>query len=159
MSADATSDCEGCGYDRAVTPYFAPGGAEFNDTSDSRILALGSGTIEATCSAAGQTATCEARRSSDFDFATDNGEDPSQTTSMYEFTVEDGLIVHYTLTRSDGNLFDFSHIQNYRLWLADNYPQAEQELFASTTILLTTDEQFAQHQQFIAEYMASESNA
>jgi hypothetical protein len=155
MSQSVTFHCRECGYDRAVTEYFAPvGGAEL-DARDSRLLALSDGSLNANCSIVPGGVTCETLRESDFGFFTSDGEPTNQDKSVYDFTVEESVITHLTVTRSGGNLFDFSHIQAYRLWLADQYPDAHEELFALTTILLATENQFEQHQTYMAEFLAA----
>lgn len=156
MHADATSLCEGCGYDRATLPYFADGGGAFNDVIDSRTLALGNGVIQADCDDDGVTVVCAVSRTSAFDLAARSEDGQTTAQFTYEFTVDAGLITHYTLVFTGGNFFDFGQIQNYRLWLEDAHPAEAEELFAFTTILLSSDEQFELHKQFFAEYLASQ---
>ena len=151
MSSDATSVCEGCGYERAAVPYFGPGGASANDLTESRILALAGGTLEAACGADGDAVRCSTRRASDFGIDMATGE----TVFSYDFTVEDGAITHYTVTREQGDLYDFEQLQDYRLWLENAHPEHIDSLFAFTTILLSTDAQFELHQRFVAEYLGS----
>ena len=52
-------------------------------------------------------------------------------------------------------VFDFGQIQDYRLWLEATYPDEAGELFAFTTILLQTEEQFLLHMQYFEEYRGS----
>ena len=159
MASDAVHLCVRCGYDRAEDPYFGAGGAIAADSRDSRILALGDGALHARCTANGNTVTCETKRISAFGFVDGAGRPVQQDESTYEFTIEDGLVTKYLLTRSSGNLFDFSRLQAYEAWLSEVHPDAHADLFAFGTILVSTETQFAQHQTFVAEYLNSLSDS
>ena len=156
MSPDMTFLCVNCGYDRAVTMYFEPAGGADLDVRDSRLLALGDGKLNPDCEPDGAVVTCATERISAFGFFTDDGEPTQTDRSTYEFTVSGGAITHLTVTRvSSGNIFDFSKIQDYRLWVERSHPDVYDTLFVLNTILIGTDEQWRTHQVLATEYFAS----
>ena len=156
MSADATFLADD-GYDRAIADYFAEGGVggANQDARDSRLLALANGSLNAVCSAENNLVSCDTMRISEFGYFTADGEPTQVDTSSYEFTIDDGVITHLTLTRFGGNLFDYGQVQGYRIWLAETHPTAHDELFFQSTILLTTEDQFEQHKTYVVEYLNS----
>lgn len=158
MSPDATQLCSTCGYDRAESPYFASGGGFEPDTRDARLLALGDGTLNAVCEAEGATVMCATHRESDFGFFDEAGNPMQGDESAYEFTIEDGVIERFVVTRSGGNLFDFARIDAYEAWLGDTHPDAHSRLFSFGTVLLTTDEQFAEHATYVDEWRSAEGS-
>ena len=104
MSADVTYLCDNCGYERAIADYFAEegmGGAS-QDARDSRLLALASGALNPVCSTEDNVVSCDTMRISEFGYFTDSGEPTQVDMSTYEFTIEDGVIVHLTVTRDGG---------------------------------------------------------
>ena len=153
MSPDMTYDVNG-DYDRAVVAYFEPAGGAEQDVRDSRLLALGGGELNPVCEADGAVVMCATERISAFGFFTVEGEPTQTDRSTYEFTVSDDSITHLTLTVSSGNLFDFSKIQDYRLWVEDSHPDVYDDLFFSSTILIGTDEQWRMHQVLATEFFA-----
>jgi hypothetical protein len=151
---DATAVCVKCGYERQEQPYFAQIGEATTDATDSRMLALANGSLDPACTADGSVATCETLRTSDFGFFTGDGKPTQQMEATVEFTVEAGLVTRRVLTIHSGMVFDRAAVADYRSWLKDHYPSVEGELFAFSTILLTTAEQFEQHQRYVDEYQA-----
>jgi hypothetical protein len=154
MHPDATAKCVDCAYDRQETPYFAQIGEGTADVTDSRLLALGNGTLNAECAADGPTVTCETLWSSNFGYFTAEGEPTRQWKLSYEFTIENGLITRRIITNVGGASFDFGRVADYEDWLEENHPEVHAETFAFGTILLTTAEQFALHQEYVPEFMA-----
>ncbi|MGI9666387.1 MAG: hypothetical protein ACR2N2_04690 [Acidimicrobiia bacterium] len=156
MSREMTFLCRNCGHDRAVTRYFDPTGGADLDVRDSRLLALGDGTLNPVCEADDNVVTCATERISAFGFFTDEGEPTQTDRSTYEFAVSDGAITHLTVTRvSSGNIFDFGKIQSYRLWVERTHPDVYDDLFFSSTILIGTDEQWRRHQDLAPAFLAS----
>ena len=154
MSPDMTYDVNG-DYDRAVVAYFGPVGGADQDVRDSRLLALGDAKLNPVCESDGAVVTCMTERISAFGFFTDDGKPTQTDRSTYEFTVSDESITHLTLTRvSSGNMFDFSKIQDYRLWVEDSHPDVYDDLFFSSTILIGTDEQWRIHQALATEFFS-----
>ena len=151
---EATAVCLQCGYERSEAQYFAQIGEATSDINDSRSLAIANGSLDPTCSADGSVVICETLRTSDFGFFDDDGKPPQQLEASFEFTVEDGLVTRRVRTINSGSVFDRAAVAEYRKWLKEHYPIAEGELFAFSTILLTTTEQFEQHQQYVREYLA-----
>lgn len=155
MSPDMTYLCVNCGrYERAVAPYFEPAGGADLDVRDSRLLALGGGKLNPICDSEGAVVTCVTERISAFGFSTDDGEPKQTNRSTYEFTTSGELITHLTVTRTSRNLFDFSKIQDYRLWAEHNHPDVYEDLFFLSTILIGTDEQWRMHQVLAAEFLS-----
>ena len=155
MSPAMTYLCVNCGYDREVTSYFEPTGGADQDVRDSRLLALGNGRLNPVCESDGVLVTCATERISAFGFFTDEGEPTQTDRSTYEFTIPDEAITHLTVTRvSSGNLFDFSKVQDYRLWVEFSHPDVYDDLFFLSTILIGTDEQWRMHQVLAAEFFS-----
>ncbi len=155
MSPDMTYLCVNCAYDRSVTSYFEPVGGAEQDVRDSRLLALGAGKLNPVCESDGAVVTCMTERISAFGFFTDDGEPTQTDRSSYEFTISDDAITHLTVTRvSSGNMFDFSKVQDYRLWVEDSHPDVYDDLFFLSTILIGTDEQWRMHQVLAAEFFS-----
>jgi hypothetical protein len=155
ISPDMTYLCVNCGrYDRAVAPYFEPAGGAELDARDSRLLALGDGTLNPICDSEGAVVTCETELISAFGFSTEDGEPTQMNRSTYEFTTSDEVITHLKVTRKSRNLFDFSKVQDYRLWAEHNHPDVYDDLFFLTTILIGTDEQWRMHQVLAAEFFS-----
>lgn len=155
MHPDATAECVACGYDRQETGYFDQIGEGTGDVSDSRLLALGNGSMNAVCAADGVVVKCETLRSSDFGHFTIEGEPTRQLDATYEFAVEDGLITRRVITWNEGAAFDFARLADYKTWLRENHPEVHAEIYAFGTILLTTVEQFASHQEYVPQYWAT----
>lgn len=155
MHEDASANCLGCGYDRQETAYFGQVGEGTADVSDSRLIALGNGTLNAVCVADGPVVTCETLRSTDFGHFTADGEPERQWNATYEFTIDDGLITRRIITNNGGTAYDSGRVAAYEKWLRDTHPDVHAETFAFGTILLTTVEQFALHQQYVPQYWAS----
>ncbi len=155
MHLDATANCLNCGYDRQESVYFSQIGESTADVSDSRLLALGNGSLSAVCAAEGRVVTCETLRSSDFGHLTAEGEPTRQWDASYEFTVENGQITRRIITLIQGTPFDSRRIDDYERWLKENLPEAHDEIFAFGTILLSTVDQFAEHQEYVSQYRAS----
>ncbi|MGI9584054.1 MAG: hypothetical protein ACR2N7_00510, partial [Acidimicrobiia bacterium] len=107
MSPETTYDCLNCGYDRATAVYFASGGGAEQDVRDSRLIALGQGTLNPSCVADGDLVTCTTERTSMFGYFDADGQPSQVDRSRYGFTFDDGQITHLTVTRTGGNLFDF----------------------------------------------------
>jgi len=155
MSPDTTHQCVNCGYDRAVTQYFEPAGGAELDVRDSRLLALGDGSLNPVCESDGAVVTCVTERISAFGFFTDEGEPTQTDRSTYEFTTSGKTITHLTVTRgSSGNMFDFSKVQDYRQWVERSHPDVYDDLFFLNTILIGTDEQWRVHQVLAAEFFS-----
>ena len=155
MSPDMTYLCVNCGrYDRAVAPYFEPFGGADLDVGDSRLLALGDGELNPVCESDGAVVTCMTELISAFGFSTDDGAPTQTNRSTYEFTISDEVITHLKVTRTSKNLFDFSKVQDYRLWVEDNHPDGYDDLFFLSTILTGTDEQWRMHQVLAAEFFS-----
>jgi hypothetical protein len=155
MSPAMTYDVNG-DYDRAVTAYFGPVGGAEQDVRDSRLLALGDGKLNPVCESDGAVVMCATERISAFGFFTDEGEPTQTDRSTYEFTVSDEAITHLTLTRvSSGNLFDFSKVQDYRLWVEHSHPDVYDDLFFLSTILIGSDEQWRMHQVLATEFFSN----
>jgi hypothetical protein len=154
MHPDATANCLNCAYDRQETAYFAQIGEGTADVADSRLLALGNGSLNAACSTAGPVVTCETLRTTDFGYFSADGEPTRQWDATYEFTVENGLITRRIITNNGGTAFDSGRVAQYEKWLEENHPQVHAEIFAFGTILLTTVEQFAKHQEYVSRYRA-----
>ncbi|NNF63065.1 MAG: hypothetical protein HKN07_02290 [Acidimicrobiia bacterium] len=155
MHPDATANCLNCGYDRQETSYFVQFGEGTADVADSRLLALGNGSLNAECNALGAVVTCETRRSTDFGHFNADGEPTLQWNATYELTVENGLITRRILTDNEGSAVDSAKLADYERWLMTNHPEIHGELFAFGTILLSTDEQFTNHRQYVPRYWAS----
>jgi len=155
MDREATFDCIDCGYPRATTDYFAPGGGAEQDVRDSRLLALGGGTLSPSCTLAEDTVRCLTERVSAFGYFDADGQPTQVDRSVYEFEFEGDRIVHLTVTRQGGNLFDFNTIQGYRAWVQENHPNDYDELFILSTILIDGDDQFATHQELASEYLSA----
>ncbi len=156
MSPEMTFLCLNCGYDRTVTRYFDPAGGADLDVRDSRLLALGDGTLNPVCETDDDVVMCATERISAFGFFTEDGEPTQTDRSTYEFVVSDGAITHLTVTRvSSGNIFDFGKIQDYRLWVERTHPDVYDDLFFSSTILIGTDEQWRRHQDLAPAFLAS----
>ncbi|NND03590.1 MAG: hypothetical protein HKN91_12465 [Acidimicrobiia bacterium] len=155
MHPDATALCVNCAYDRAEAPYFTQVGESTADVADSRLLALANGSLNADCTADGSLVTCETLRTSDFGFASADGEPDRQWAATYELTVAEGLVTRRVLVHQSGNPFDFGIVAEYERWLKANHPDAHAEGFAFGTILLTTLEQFELHQEFVPQFWVS----
>ncbi len=155
MDADATFDCINCGYSRATTTYFATGGGADQDLRDARLLAIAGGTLNPSCETVGDRVRCSTERTSAFGYFDAAGQPTQIDRSIYEFEFEGDRIVHLTVTRQGGNLFDVNKIQSYRSWVAENYPDAHGELFVLGTILIDSDELFTRHQELAMEYFSS----
>lgn len=155
MHPDATARCVGCAYERREEPYFAQVGEGTSDVADSRLLALANGTISRTCGADGPLVRCDTLRTSDFGYRDDTGKPTQQFDATYEFTIEDGLVTRRILVLHSGHSFDFNVVADYERWLRDNHPDAYAELFAFGTILVTTEEQFAAHGEYVPAFLAS----
>ena len=155
MDKEATYDCIDCGYTRATTDYFAPGGGAEQDVQDSRLVALGGGTLSPSCTLAEGTVQCVTERVSAFGFFDTDGHPTQVDRSIYEFVFDGDRIVHLTVTRQGGNLFDFNKIQDYRAWVLENHPDDYDELFFLSTILINSDDQFATHQELATQYLTA----
>ena len=156
MSPDMTFLCVSCTYDRGVTTYFEPVGGAEQDVRDSRLLALGDGKLNPVCDSDGAVVTCATERISAFGFFTDEGEPTQTDRATYEFTISGETISHLTVTRaSTGNLFDYSKVQDYRIWVEDRHPDMYDDLFFLNTILIGSDEQWRTHQVLAMEFFAS----
>jgi hypothetical protein len=155
MHPDATANCINCAYDRQEAPYFSQLGEGTADVSDSRLLALGNGALNADCSEEGSVVTCDTLWMSDFGYFTAEGEPTRQWDVTYEFTIEDGLITRRIIINRGGASFDFGRVADYEDWLEKNHPEVHEKTFAFGTILLTTSEHFALHQKYVPEYMAA----
>jgi hypothetical protein len=155
MHPDAVAACLQCGYDRPETAYFDQIGEGTRDVADSRLLALGNGSLHATCAADGPVVTCETLRSTDFGHHTAEGEPTQQWNVTFELTFEDGLVTRRVLIENEGAEYDRARVAAYETWLRESHPDAHADLFVLGTILLTTVEQFEQHREYVSEYWAS----
>jgi len=155
MHPDATGTCLKCGYDRPETAYFDQIGEGTRDVFDSRLLALGNGSLDAVCAADGPVVTCETLRSTDFGHHTADGEPTQQWNATFELTVEDGLVTRRIITKNEGVEYDRGRVAGYETWLRQNHPDVHADLFVLGTILLTTVEQFEQHREYVPQYWAS----
>lgn len=155
MHPDAMGNCLNCAYDRQETAYFSQIGEGTADVSDSRLLALANGSLNATCTMDGPVVACETVRSSDFGHVTADGEPTRQWVATYEFTVESGLITRRILISHEGVSFDFGIVADYERWLREHHPDVHSETFAFGTILLTTVGQFEIHQEFVPQFWAT----
>lgn len=153
MSPETSYDCLNCGYDRATAEYFGPVGGADQDVRDSRLLALGQGSLNPSCVADGDLVACTTERISAFGYVGADGQPSQIDRSTYDFTFDDGQITHLTVTRMGGNLFDFNKIQNYRLWVQEQHPEDYDNLFLLSTILVDDDSIFALHQELASEYL------
>jgi hypothetical protein len=155
MHPDATANCINCAYERQETSYFVQVGEGTADVSDSRLLALGNGTLNAVCEANGSVVACNTLRASDFGHFTASGEPTRQWEATYEFTIEDGFITRRIIINHGGTAFDSGRVAEYEDWLKEHHPEVHAESFAFGTILLTTPEQFALHQGYVPAYWES----
>lgn len=157
MSPEATYECLNCGYDREMTVYFSAVGGADQDVRDSRLLALGQGTLNPSCVADGDLVSCTTERISMFGYFDANGEPSQIDRPIYDFRFDDGQITHLTVTRTGGNLFDFNKIQSYRRWVEEQHPEEYDELFLFSTILISDDSAFARHKELAEQYLMGRS--
>lgn len=155
MDPAATYDCIDCGYPRATTDYFAPAGGAEQDVRDSRLLAISDGTLSPLCSSEGEMVRCSTERVSAFGYFDTDGQPTQVDRSNYEFEFVGDQIVHLTVARQGGNLFDFNKVQGYLTWVQENHPGGYDELFLFSTILIDNDDQFARHQELATEYLSA----
>jgi hypothetical protein len=74
----------------------------------------------------------------------------------WTLTVGDGVITNLVLdvTQSTANGSDPLEVGRYRIWIGDNYPELEGELFADPITLAITPDNLDTHHQLVAEWQA-----
>ena len=122
MAADATFQCLECSYgDLDESGQYFPTRND-DEGTDAGILGASNGSLNASCTEAGSTVSCDIRVTSDFGFVGDDGQPTSEYTATLTFTVEDGLITNYEHHAEVGNWFDYGQIGAYEDWLAAEDP-------------------------------------
>lgn len=154
MHPEAVGHCQNFGYQRAETPYFIGEGTR--DLADSRLLTLGNGSLNAQCTVDGPVVICQTLWTSDFGFTTEDGEPTRQWDLTFELTVEDGLVTRRGLINNGGTSFDREKVAQYERWLKENHADVHVDTFAFGTILLTTDQQYELHQEYVPQFWASQ---
>lgn len=81
--------------------------------------------------------------------------------ATWTLTVSDGLFTSlvFDLTESTANGSDPLEVGRYRIWIRDNHPELEAELFADPVTLSITPDNLETHRELVAEWSAEQAGS